>query len=80
MILGIVSDPHDNLPKIMAAVNKSNSLGVGYVLNAGEYCAPFAALAYKIAKLIGVFCGHLSGKSTVATFDTNTRAPQILEI
>ena len=57
MLLGIMSDSHDNLPKIDAAVTKLNSLGVEHVLHAGDFCAPFAALPYQRleAKMLGVF-------------------------
>ena len=57
MLLGIISDSHDNLPKIDSAVARLNTLGVDLVLHAGDYCAPFAALRYGglNAKLVGVF-------------------------
>jgi putative phosphoesterase len=57
LLLGIISDSHDNLPKINQAISKLNSLGVDQVLHAGDYCAPFAALPYKAlkAKMHGVF-------------------------
>lgn len=57
LLLGIVADSHDNLPKIEAAVAKLNALGVDLVLHAGDYCSPFAALRFRglNSKLIGVF-------------------------
>jgi putative phosphoesterase len=57
LLLGIVADSHDNLPKIEAAVAKLNALGVDLVLHAGDYCSPFAALRFRElnSKLIGVF-------------------------
>ena len=57
MLIGIISDSHDNLPKIDAAVTKLNALGVDLVLHAGDYCAPFAAVRFREleSKLIGVF-------------------------
>lgn len=57
LLLGIISDSHDNLPKINEAVRKLNSLGVDQVLHTGDYCAPFAALPHKglKAKMRGVF-------------------------
>lgn len=164
MLLGVVSDSHDNLPKIEAAVTKLNSLKVEETLHAGDYCAPFAAVPYGklTSRMHGVFgnndaeiqklqerfhvqghevkgrfaslerdslriallhgdepeltqslartqaydlivfghthavsqeqmgksillnpgeiCGYLSGKATIATFDTKTRQIEILEI
>ncbi len=57
MLLGIISDSHDNLQKIDAAVAKMNSLRVDQVLHGSDYCAPFAELRYKDlkAKMYGVF-------------------------
>jgi len=57
LLLGIISDSHDNLPKIDLAVAKLNSLEVELVLHAGDYCAPFAALRFRELKpkLMGVF-------------------------
>ena len=46
LLLGIISDSHDNLPKIDAAVAKLNASRVDLVLHAGDYCAPFAALRF----------------------------------
>ena len=57
MLIGIISDSHDNLPKIEAAVAKLNDARVELVLHAGDYCSPFAALRYQglKSKMIGVF-------------------------
>jgi putative phosphoesterase len=42
MIVGILSDTHDNLPKIRAAVAQFRKAGVLAVLHAGDYVAPFS--------------------------------------
>jgi len=57
LLVGIVSDSHDNLPKIEAAVAKLNVSSVELVLHAGDYCSPFAALRYQglESKMLGVF-------------------------
>ena len=57
MLVGIISDSHDNLPKIEAAVARLNDARVELVLHAGDYCSPFAALRYQglKSKMIGVF-------------------------
>jgi len=57
MLIGIISDTHDNLPQIEKAVNHLNTAKVNLVLHAGDYCAPFtiAKLAALNCRLIGVF-------------------------
>jgi putative phosphoesterase len=39
--IGILSDSHDNLPKIEKAVRFFNRNKVGFVLHAGDFVAPF---------------------------------------
>jgi len=41
MKIGILSDSHDNLPKIEKAVKLFNKNKVGFVLHAGDFVAPF---------------------------------------
>lgn len=47
MKIGIISDTHDNLPKIEKAVRLFNKKKVGFVLHAGDFIAPFAILKLK---------------------------------
>lgn len=47
MIIGVLSDTHDNLPKIKKAVKFFNEKRVGFVLHAGDFVSPFAALLLK---------------------------------
>lgn len=42
MILGIISDSHDNLPKLKKAITLFNKKSASLVLHAGDYVAPFA--------------------------------------
>ncbi|MDD5292040.1 MAG: metallophosphoesterase [Candidatus Omnitrophica bacterium] len=42
MILGIISDSHDNLPKLKKAIALFNKKNTSLVLHAGDYVAPFA--------------------------------------
>ena len=49
MLVGIISDSHDNLAALEAAVKLLNREGVEHVLHAGDIIAPFAAA--KLAKL-----------------------------
>jgi putative phosphoesterase len=57
MLVGLISDTHDNLPQIEKAINYLNSVGVELVLHAGDYCAPFSVTKFKAlnCKFIGVF-------------------------
>jgi putative phosphoesterase len=42
MILGIIADSHDNLPKLKKAIALFNEKGVSLVLHAGDYISPFS--------------------------------------
>lgn len=42
MLVGLLSDTHDRLPAIRALLEYMQKRGVGMVLHAGDYCAPFA--------------------------------------
>ncbi|MBL7130353.1 MAG: metallophosphoesterase [Candidatus Omnitrophica bacterium] len=42
MILGIIADSHDNLPKLKKAIALFNKKNVNLVLHAGDYIAPFS--------------------------------------
>lgn len=56
MIIGIISDTHDNLPLVDRAVKKLNGEGVALVLHAGDYVAPFVIPKFKElkARIVGV--------------------------
>ncbi len=47
MIVGILSDTHDNLPNIEKAVNFFNEKKVEFVIHAGDFVAPFSVLRLK---------------------------------
>ena len=57
MIIGLISDTHDNIYAIKSAVDKFNEERVKLVLHAGDYIAPFTAEHFKPLKapMIGVF-------------------------
>ncbi len=65
MKIGILSDSHDNLPKIEKAVELFNKNKVGFVLHAGDFIAPFTILKFKNLKCDwrGVF-GNNDGEKT----------------
>jgi len=57
MLIGIMADSHDNLPKIEKAVDFFNKRKVSLVLHAGDFVAPFVGEKLKnlTCPLIGVF-------------------------
>jgi uncharacterized protein len=57
VLVGLMSDTHDNLPLIDAAVRKFNEVKVGLVLHAGDYVAGFVVPRLKEVRcnMIGVF-------------------------
>jgi len=57
VLIGVISDTHDNLPMVEKAVKRLNDAKVALVLHAGDYIAPFVIPKFKAlnAKLIGVF-------------------------
>ena len=57
MLVGAISDTHDNLPQVEKAVKYLNDQKVGLVLHAGDYVAGFVIPKFKQlnCKLIGVF-------------------------
>ncbi len=56
-MIGIISDTHDNLKAVEKAVDRLNSLDLEMIIHAGDFIAPFTAIALKRlnAKLVGVF-------------------------
>jgi putative phosphoesterase len=57
MLIGAISDTHDNLPQVEKAVKYLNDQKVSLVLHAGDYVAGFVIPKFKQlnCKLIGVF-------------------------
>ncbi len=57
MLIGAISDSHDNLPLVEKAVQILNEQKVGLVLHAGDYVAGFVIPKFKQlnCQLIGVF-------------------------
>ncbi len=57
MLIGAISDSHDNLPLIEKAVETLNEKKVGLVLHAGDFVAPFTIAKFKRLNcpFIGVF-------------------------
>ena len=42
MLIGVMADTHDNLPKVRAALDLFASRGVEAIVHAGDFVAPFA--------------------------------------
>jgi hypothetical protein len=63
MKIGVISDTHDNLAAVAAALRHFQEAGVEAVLHAGDYCAPFALKRILQARLPvhGVF-GNCDGE------------------
>jgi len=57
MLIGVVSDTHDNLTALRGALKRFRARGAELVLHAGDFVSPFMALPFKEAglKVIGVF-------------------------
>jgi uncharacterized protein len=68
MLIGAVSDSHDNLPQIDKAVALLNHRNVGLVLHAGDYTSPFTVARFKKldCNFIGVF-GNNDGDHPLLT-------------
>lgn len=64
MIIGAISDTHDNLPAIEKAIKRLNEENVELVLHAGDYISPFVIPKFKAlkAKLIGVYGNNDGGR------------------
>lgn len=57
MLIGIMSDTHDNLILVKKAIELFNNRKVGYVIHAGDYTSPFTLKLFKElrCKYVGIF-------------------------
>jgi hypothetical protein len=57
MLIGIMSDTHDNVPLVKKAIDIFNEKKVGYVIHAGDYTSPFTLKLFKElqCKYVGIF-------------------------
>ena len=64
MLIGVMADTHDNLPKVAAAVDLFAARGAQAILHAGDFVAPFVLrlLLRPGVPLIGVF-GNNDGET-----------------
>jgi hypothetical protein len=56
MLIGLISDTHDNLPLVEKVIKRLNDEKVDLVLHAGDYTSPFTVPKFKAlsCRLIGV--------------------------
>lgn len=68
MLIGIISDSHDNMNTLKRAVDLFNERGTALVLHAGDYVAPFTAREFRRlnCKLVGVFGNNDGDKFMLA--------------
>ena len=61
--IGLISDTHDNLNMVKAAVKKFNEFDLALIIHCGDYIAPFTLENFRAlkAKLLGVF-GNCDGE------------------
>jgi putative phosphoesterase len=57
MRVGIMSDSHDRVPAIAEFIKQYQAAGIGLVLHAGDFCAPFSLDPFETAhmSMAGVF-------------------------
>ncbi|MGC8928332.1 MAG: metallophosphoesterase [Myxococcota bacterium] len=74
MIIGIISDSHDNIPLIRRAIVYLNEKNVNMVIHAGDYVAPFSVRLFKEfnSPWIGVF-GNNDGEKKGLTVVSENR-------
>ena len=82
MKIGVISDSHDNQPKIKKAVEVFNKQKVELVLHAGDFVAPFSLIPfdYLNCEYLGVF-GNNDGERQGLTEKSGGRikeGPQII--
>ncbi len=76
--VGILSDSHDNMPKIRAAVELFNRNKVDFVIHAGDLVAPFTAREIKkLACPYNIVLGNNDGEilGLYKTFEGNVFQP-----
>jgi len=63
VLIGLISDTHDNILAIDKAVKLFNDRGVKLVVHAGDWCAPFALMRFQglDCSLVGAF-GNIDGE------------------
>ena len=75
MRVGLMSDSHDRVPAIAEFIKQFQTAGIGLVLHAGDFCAPFALDPFENAQMsmAGVF-----GKNDADLESLRTRAARAI--
>jgi putative phosphoesterase len=84
MLVGILSDTHDNMPVLRRAVDVLNGREVGHVIHAGDFTSPFTfrALKHLVCPFTGVY-GNNDGERVLLQKLSNARIftqPYILDL
>ncbi|MBI5074225.1 MAG: metallophosphoesterase [Nitrospirae bacterium] len=84
MLIGIVSDTHDNMPAIRRAVGILTERNVEHVIHGGDFCSPFTfrALKHLTCGFTGIY-GNNDGERVLLQKLSNSRIftqPYILDL
>jgi len=84
MLIGIISDTHDNMPAIQRAVEILTERRVEHVIHAGDFCSPFTFRALKqlSCDFTGIY-GNNDGERLLLQQLSNSRIftqPHIFEL
>lgn len=77
MLVGVIADSHDNLPKLRAAVELLRRCGAEHILHAGDFVAPFAVKVLVDAGIpfTGVFGNNDGERTGIARMTPNIHEP-----
>lgn len=77
MLVGVIADSHDNLPKLRAAVDLLRRKGVEHILHGGDWVAPFAVkvLVDSGIPFTGVFGNNDGERKGIGTMAPNIHPP-----
>lgn len=84
MLIGLISDTHDNMPLIERAVTIFNERKVQHVIHAGDFCSPFVfrKLKHLSCEFTGIY-GNNDGEKILLQKLSNSRIftqPHIFEL
>lgn len=84
MLVGIISDTHDNMEQIRKAVEMFNNKNVGHVIHAGDFTSPFTFRILKnlSAEFTGIFGNNDGDKLLLQKMSDGKvfRQPHIFEL
>jgi putative phosphoesterase len=83
MLVGVLTDTHDNVPKFRAAIESFRSRGVEHVIHAGDYVALFAVrlLVESGIPFTGVFGNNDGEREGISTLTGDIHpSPHVFEL